>query len=218
MISAWCRGNVFEEAVCNQNLSRVYIRASGNMHGRSTTTKRARRSGTHIWQRWRTRRQSWWRCNSQEGSEAERLSVEVACRSNGRRETGGIKLLQTITFNEKVNATSRGLAQTWMQMCRRRVISKQSSPPTYRLLFLLPFLLLLLLILHIVAAFLPRRRPRETKQPALSFCAPLGVRIHRCLCTREHIEYMEYTIAAGIFNNRQIDSSAQLKMNVYRRY
>lgn len=69
-----------------------------------------------------------------EGSGAKRLSGEVGCCSNGRRETGGIKLLQTITFNEKVNATSRGLARTWMQMCRRRVISKQSSPPTRHLL------------------------------------------------------------------------------------
>lgn len=92
--------------------------------------------------------------------------VEKLPGSNGRRETGGIKLLQTITFNEKVNATSRGLARTWMQMCRRRVISKQSSPPTHHLyhhlhlllllllLFLL-FLLFLLLLLFIAVTFLP---------------------------------------------------------------
>lgn len=109
----------------------MYSRLGKHTRGRSTELKgRAHVYGCER----RSRRQSRRRCNSQEGSEAERLSVEVAWRSNGRRETGGIKLLQTITFNEKVNATSRGLARTWMQMCRRRVISKQSSPPTYRLL------------------------------------------------------------------------------------
>lgn len=77
--------------------------------------------------------------------------VEKLLGSNGRRETGGIKLLQTITFNEKVNATRRGLARTRMQMCRRRVISKQSSPPTH----LYHHLHLLLLLLFIAAAFLP---------------------------------------------------------------
>lgn len=123
--------------MCNQNFSRMYI-APRETYMVVHRAKRARRSGIHIRQRWRTRRQSWRRCNSQEGSEAKRLSVEVACCSNSQRETGGIKLLQTITFNEKVNATNRGLARTWMQMCRRRVISKQSSPPTYRLLFLPP--------------------------------------------------------------------------------
>lgn len=151
--------------VQSEFLPHVYSRLG--KHTRAVhRTKCARRTGTYVWQRWRTRRQSRQRCNSQEGSKAERLSVEVACRSNGRRETGGIKLLQTITFNEKVNATSRGLARTWMQMCRRRVISKQTSPPTYRLLFLL-----LLLIFHIAVAFLPWQRigPRETKPP-LPFC------------------------------------------------
>lgn len=44
-----------------------------------------------------------------------------------KSETDDIKLLQTITFNEKVNAASWKLVRTWMQMCRRRVISKQSS-------------------------------------------------------------------------------------------
>jgi len=121
-------------AVHNQNLCRVY-HARG-ARGKTGPSRRARRSST---------------CTSDDGApedsdvaaeKAEREETHwrsCTCYSNGRRETGGIKLLQTITFNEKVNATSRGLARTWMQMCRRRVISKQSSPP-FRYLLFLPFL------------------------------------------------------------------------------
>jgi len=116
--------------VCNQNLSRVYIRTSSGGYTVGVPP-RLLRARAHVYgRRWSAGRQSRRQCNSQEGSGAKRLSGELACCSNGRRETGGIKLLQTITFNEKVNATSRGLARTWMQMCRRRVISKQSSPST----------------------------------------------------------------------------------------
>jgi len=201
MVALRC-GNVFKKrTVCNQNLSRMYIRASGNMYGQSTKLN-ALEDRAHIYDNDGEAEEivtAARRCNSQEGSEAERLSVEVVCCSNGRRETGGIKLLQTITFNEKVNATSRGLARTWMQMCRRRVISKQSSPPTYHLLFHLLFLL----ILHtfLAATFLLRRQrrgSRETKQLISSFCL-----VHYFLCTCKCMEHTEYTITAGYsVNNR----------------
>ncbi|CAL1689084.1 unnamed protein product [Lasius platythorax] len=81
------------------------------MHGRSTKTECVEKVG-HTATMEHQKRQSWRRCNSQEGSEAERLSGEVACCSNDRRETGGIKLLQTITFNEKVNAAP---AEGWRE-------------------------------------------------------------------------------------------------------
>lgn len=47
MTSVWHRGNVFEEAVCNQNFSHMCIRASGNMHGRSTKLN-AREGQVHV--------------------------------------------------------------------------------------------------------------------------------------------------------------------------
>lgn len=127
-IRLW-RGNVLNKAVCNQNVACIFAPHIRVVH-QNRVCEKGRATIEH------QKRQSWRRCNSQEGSGAERLSGEVACCSNGRRETGGIKLLQTITFNEKVNAASRGLARTWMQMCR--VISKQSSPPSCCLLFLSP--------------------------------------------------------------------------------
>lgn len=40
---------LFEEAACNQNLSRMYIRALGNMHGRSTAKLNAREDRAHIY-------------------------------------------------------------------------------------------------------------------------------------------------------------------------
>lgn len=48
MTSAWHRGNVFEEAVCNQNFPHMYIRASGNIYGRSTKLN-AREGRAHIY-------------------------------------------------------------------------------------------------------------------------------------------------------------------------
>lgn len=47
-ISAWYRGKVFEEAMYNQNLSRMYIRALGNMHERSTVKLNAREGRARI--------------------------------------------------------------------------------------------------------------------------------------------------------------------------
>jgi len=138
---------------CNQNLHPLYIRASGSGAREGRRMGPSRRSST---------------CTSDDGAPedsdvavdkvAERGETRwrsCACYSNGRRETGGIKLLQTITFNEKVNATSRGLARTWMQMCRRRVISKQSSPPSRYLLFLLSLALSLSLFLSRSLSFCP---------------------------------------------------------------
>jgi len=201
MTSACCHGNVFEEQ-CAIRISLACILRLGK-HARVVhRAKHARRSGIHIWQRWRTRRQSRRRCNSQEGSEAKRLSVEVAYCSNSQRETGGIKLLQTITFNEKVNATNQGLARTWMQMCRRRVISKQSSPPTYRLLFLL--LLLLLLILHIVAAFLPVKRIERNEATLLS-----DTSLFICRHARKYMKYMEYDLPGSLSTTNRFLSTIE---------
>lgn len=137
------------------------------------------------------KRQSWRRCNSQEGSGAERLSGGVACCSYGRRETGGIKLLQTITFNEKVNAASRGLARTWMQMCR--VISKQSSPPSCCLLFPhhpSPSSFAFSSLIAVTFLLRHERRSGKRSKPTPPFCS-----VHRCLCVREGGIYGEYTLS-----------------------